>query len=235
VATVKARPTVLAALLTLTVLGCTSGSDDGAAAPPTRTVVTGTAELDGRRLDARFLGAVVRRHGLVTPCQAALPPARDGRFRIPLFLRRGAAGCGGPGTQVLFWTFAGRQLWSRRWVPWSDVTDPVALRFSRATPSGAVPLRTEISGRAFDARGRPVPLGTRIEARVGSTTCGVASVRAGGGFRGYILNIVGPDSIPGCRDGATVSFRIGGAPAEQTATNGRSVRGLFRLTASSPA
>jgi hypothetical protein len=234
VAAVKACPAVVAGLLTLTVLGCSSGSDGGTVAP-TRTVVTGTARLDGRPLGARFLGAVVRRHGLVTPCQAALPPVRDGRFRIPVFLRRGAAGCGGPGGAVLFWTFAGRQLWSSRWVSWSDVTDPVALRFSRGTPDGAVPLRTEISGRAFDARGRPVPLGTRIEARVGATTCGVASVRAGGGFRGYILNVVGPDSIPACREGATVSFRIGRAPAEQTAANGTSVRGLFRLTASAPA
>jgi hypothetical protein len=231
---VSARTSIVAGLMTVVALGCASGSDADTTAP-TRTVVTGTARLDGRRFDARFLGAVVRHGGLVTPCQAALPPVRDGRFRIPVFLRNAAPGCGGPGREVLFWTFADRQVWADRWVPWSKLTDAVALRFSTGRPSGVVPLRTEISGRAFDDAGRPVPLGTRIEARVGPTTCGIASVRAGGGFRGYILNIVGPDSIPGCRDGATITFLIGGTPARQTATNGPSIRGMFRLTASGTA
>ena len=228
-------PTAIAAgLAAVVVAGCASGSSPSASAAPRRIVVTGSARVDGRRLRARFLGAVVRRHGLITPCQAALPPVRAGRFRIPVYRRNGSAGCGGAGTEVLFWTFADRQLWADRWVPWSEVTDPVALRFSQAAPTGAIPLRTEISGRAFDHRGRPVPIGTRIEARVGGTTCGVASVRAGGGFRGYILNIVGPDSIPACRDGAPIAFFVGGTPARQTATNGQSVRDLFRLTAVAP-
>jgi hypothetical protein len=176
----------------------------------------------------------VRREGLVTPCQAALPPVRQGRFRIPVFRSRAAAGCGGRGREVLFWTFVDRQLFAGRWLPWSRVDEPVALRFSADDPNGAAPRRTEISGRAFDRHGRPVPLGTVIEARVATTTCGVASVRAGGGFRGYILNIVGPDSIPACRDGATISFLIGGVPARQTATNGVSQRDLLRLTAAAP-
>jgi hypothetical protein len=108
------------------------------------------------------------------------------------------------------------------------------VRFAASAPTGAVPPRTEISGRAFAADGSPVPIGTRITARVGAATCGIASVRSGGGFRGYILNIVGPDSIPACVTGAAITFLVGDAPAAQTAVNGQSRRGLLRLTAVAP-
>ena len=194
----------------------------------------GTARLDGRTFGARWIGAVVRRDDLITPCQAELPRVRNGRFGVTVF-GAAQAGCGGPGTSVRFWTYRREQLFNDRWVPWSRLDDALTLRFSTVDPDSGMPSRTEISGRAFDAQGRRVPLGTRIEARVGSTTCGVASVRAGGGFRGYIMNVVGPDSIPACTDGATITFLIGGTPARQTATNGQSISGLFRLTASVPA
>jgi len=209
-----------------------------AATPPERpnrvVVVRGTARLDGRAFGARWIGAIVRRRGLVTPCQATLPPVRAGRFTVPVFRRAASAGCGAPGSEILFWTYRGERLFADRWQPWASTGDAMRVRFSARRPQGAAPPVTELSGRAFDARGRPVPLGTRIEARVASTVCGVASVRTGGGFRGYILNVVGPESIPACRSGATLSFRIGDQPAAQTAVNGTSQRGLFRLSAVAP-
>ncbi len=227
------RAIVLALVVALTAGACSSG-DSTESAPARREVVRGRAQLDGRAFDARWIGAVVRHDGLVTPCQAALPPIRDGRFRIPVFTRAGAAGCGTAGSEVLFWTFGEAQLFAGRWLPWSRRDEHVTLRFSSRDPNGASPARTELSGRAFDARGRRVPLGTRIEARIGSTTCGVASVRSGGGFTGYIMNVVGPDSIPACADGATITFLIGATPANETAVNGRTERELFRLTARAP-
>ena len=39
-----------------------------------RVVVRGRANLDGASFDAQYLGAAVKRNGLVTPCQSALPP-----------------------------------------------------------------------------------------------------------------------------------------------------------------
>lgn len=197
-------------------------------------VVRGTARLDGHAFDARWIGAVVRRHGLVTPCQVTLPRVRGGRFAVPVFLRRASAGCGGAGSEVLLWTFRDRQLFADRWIPWGRVAHPVRVRFTASAPTGAVPPRTEISGRAFGTDGRPVPIGTRITARVGTTTCGIASVRAGGGFRGYILNIVGPESISTCAAGAVITFLVGDARASQTAVNGQSRRGLLRLDALPP-
>jgi hypothetical protein len=226
---------VAAMLLVVTAAGCASEGADGAAksAPTPPAVAHGTARRDGRAFDARWIGAVVRRNHLITPCQAELPRIRDGHFGLTVY-GAGQAGCGGPGTSVRFWTYGDQQIFNDRWVPWSRLARPLALRFSTADPGAAMPTRTEISGRALDDRGRSVPIGTRIEARIGSTTCGVASVRSGGGFRGYIMNIVGPDSVPACGDGAPITFRIGNATAAETAINGHSERDLFRLTAGGP-
>jgi hypothetical protein len=239
VTTVNARRLPRAAVVAVVavVTAACSGSAASTATEPRRSgpaVAHGTARLDGRRFDARWIGAVVRRDALITPCQAELSRIRDGRFGVTVF-GAGQAGCGGPGTSVRFWTFRDEQIFNDRWVPWSRLAAPVALRFSTADPDAGVPVRTELSGRVFDADGRRVPLGTRIEAHIGATTCGVASVRAGGGFRGYIMNVVGPDAIPACVAGATISFLVGEQPAVETAVNGRSERGLFRLTVRGPA
>jgi hypothetical protein len=225
---------VIAAVLVVATTGACA-SDGAAKSTSTGPAVAhGAARRDGRAFDARWIGAVVRRDHLITPCQAELPPIQDGRFGVTVY-GAGQAGCGGPGTSVRFWTYGEQQIFNDRWLPWSRLAQPLALRFSTADPGEAMPARTEISGRAVDHRGRPVPIGTRIEARIGSTTCGVASVRSGGGFRGYIMNVVGPDSIPACANGATITFLIGTEPAVETAVNGRSERELFRLTVRSPA
>jgi hypothetical protein len=232
---------IVGAVAALTVVAaCASGSEGDARSdgPPrpsaSRTTARGRARLDGRPFDARWIGAVVRRDDFITPCQAALPRIRDGRFRVPVF---GAdqAGCGGTGTSVRFWTVVDdRQIFDDRWTAWDRLDRPLTLAFSTTDPGEPLPTRTEIPGQAFDLGGRPVPLGTRITARVGTTTCGVASVRSGLGFRGFILNIVGPDSIPACRAGEPITFLIGGTEAEQTAMNGTSIRDPLRLTPSTP-
>ena len=61
-----------------------------------------------------------------------------------------------------------------------------------------------------------VPPGSRVEAYVGKTLCGVASVRWSD-F--YILTVAGPDSLPGCIAGGTISFRVDGESTSETATN----------------
>src|SRR5215210_1694920 len=71
--------------------------------------------------------------------------------------------------------------------------------FTSAKPDGGVAPRTQFAGEAFTPRGRQLPGGTRIEAYVGASRCGVASVRRTGSFSGFILEVVGPDSIPAAR------------------------------------
>ena len=67
--------------------------------------------------------------------------------------------------------------------------------------------------------GAHVPPGARVEAYAGSVRCGVASLRRTGSYSGYILAVVGPDSVAGCERGATLTFRVDGQPAAQTAVN----------------
>jgi hypothetical protein len=219
--------------------GC--GGGDKAAHDNTRTAVRGKATLDGAPLDAEFLGAVVRRNGLITPCQGEIPPVTGGRYAINVLAQRAGSGCGARGAQVLLWTYAGEtKLFSTSSVAWPRRGNVATFDadFSTAAPRGAAPAVTELSGETFDRGGRRLPSGTRVEAYIGTTRCGMASVRrAGETFTGYILSVVGPDSISGCTQGAQITFMINGRPAAETHVNhlaggapGRG--GSFRLTQS---
>jgi pimeloyl-ACP methyl ester carboxylesterase len=212
-------------------LGSGAGAVPGAA---DRVTVRGNATLDGKAFDARFLGAVVRRNGLVTACQGGLPPVNRGRFEISVLAAAEGSGCGAPGAQVAVWAFVNNaMLYSTNTLAWpaNGKTATFDARFSTATPQGAVPLTAVFEGEMFRSDGRQFPAGTRVEAYVGDHRCGVASTRYSDNFAGYILNVVGPDAITGCTRGATVTFRVDGLPALETAVNqppGR--RGALDLT-----
>ena len=199
------------------------------ASPPPGSQVTirGRASLDGRPLDARWIGAVVTHDGLVTACNVTLPPSENGRYEIAVYADEASAGCGRPGAEVVLWTYAGdRKLYSTAAVPWpaagDDDGDVVAfdVDFATADPNGAVGADgavTELSGEVYDdgSAHRHEP-GTRVEAHVGSTLCGVASIRDNG-F--YILAVAGPDAVAGCTAGGRITFEIDGHQATETTTN----------------
>jgi hypothetical protein len=202
-----------------------------------RVQLRGRLSLDGAPFDARWLGAVVRRRdGLITPCQLALSPVRRGRYRIRVMADAEARGCGVPGAEIALWTFAhGRILYStqrRRWPRGRRLR--LDASFSTATPDGAIPPRTEFAGQVFRSDGRQLRGGTRIEAYVGTTRCGLASVRRTGSFSGFTLNVVGPDSVPGCARGATITFRVNGRRALDTALNQPDRSGPLDLTVPRP-
>jgi hypothetical protein len=187
-----------------------------------RAVVRGNASLDGQPFDAEFLGAVVRKDGLVTPCQYALPRVNKGHYEIAVMGEAEASGCGVAGTEILLWTFLNeKQYFSTRSIPWpSDLgATTFDASFSTAAPNGAMRQRTEVAGEVFERDGRRLGPGTRVEAYIGNTICGVASVRTSGDFTGISLSIVGPDSIAECARGATVTFRVDGRKAVTTALN----------------
>ncbi len=200
------------------------GTPEAAAVPGARrrVLLRGRLTLDGAPLDARWLGAVVRRSdGLVTPCQLGLPLVRGGRYSITVMAGAEASGCGVPGARIALWAFAGDRILHtrglRRWpAPGKARFD---TSFSSATPNGAVAPRAQFAGEVFRPDGRELPGGTRIEAYAGTTRCGVASVRRTGSFSGFSLDVVGPESIPGCALGATLTFRVNGRPALDTAVN----------------
>jgi hypothetical protein len=88
----------------------------------------------------------------------------------------------------------------------------------------------EFAGEIYDGSGRHLPAGTRVEAYVGNTRCGVGSARRTGSFSGYLLAVVGPESNPECARGATLTFHLDGRPAVETTVNERGRRDLFDLT-----
>ena len=205
-------------------LGASSCADDAPPAPsplPSTVELTGEARLDGEPLDAPFLGAAVIDGGLVTPCQAAIPPVERGRFRIPVHSSRGGFGCGQPGTQVVLWTSAGgTTLWSTEAVAWPDdgaAEVDVDLAFRAADPDGAAPEVAQFHGTVFEADGDVAPVGTRVEAFVGEVRCGMASVRRSDSFVGYVVSIVGPASVAGCTRDAPIQLRVAGAATDHDA------------------
>jgi pimeloyl-ACP methyl ester carboxylesterase len=187
-----------------------------------RVVVRGNLTLDGAPFDSRTLGAVVVRNGLVTPCQYTLPRVENGRYEITVMANAEAGGCGAKDAQIVLWTFAQEKiLYSTEVVPWPKNGRRTRFdgSFSTAVPDGAAPATVGFAGEVYDRRVRQMRGGTRIEAYVGETRCAVTSVRRAGSFAGFSMDVVGPESVPGCERGATLTFRINGRPAAETATN----------------
>jgi hypothetical protein len=201
------------------VAGCTSGPGPQRATVTHRIVVHGNAVLDGSPFDARWVGAVVLDGGLVTPCQEALEPVTKGHFTITVLADSESSGCGAPGARIVLWTAVHSGIvYSTNSLAWprSGDSSTFAARYSTAAPAGAAPTTAEFSGGVFRRDGRQLPPGTRVEAYVGGARCGVASVRSTSSYPGYILAVVGPDSVSGCTRGATLTFRINGRPAADT-------------------
>jgi hypothetical protein len=187
-----------------------------------RVVVRGHATLDGAPFDAEFLGAAVRDHGLVTPCQGTLPRVDGGLYVVEVMSDAVASGCGTPGSEILLWIFTGdTQYFSTAALPWPADGRPTTFdaSFTNAAPKGAARPTTEFAGQVFEHEGRRLPDGTRVEAYVGTTLCGVASVRTNGDFTGFSLAVVGSESVAGCQNGATITFRVDGQQAITTAVN----------------
>jgi hypothetical protein len=184
-----------------------------------RVVVRGASLLDGRPFDSRFVGAVVVKAGLVTPCQHTLPPVVNGRYTVTVLAATESSGCGAPGAQIVLWTFAHNKiLFSTNAVAWpgNGRATNFAARYSTSAPAGGAPTTAQFNGGVFGTDDQPLPPGTRIDAYVGSTRCGTASVRSSADFTGYVLSVVGPDSIAGCTRGATLTLRINGRPSVHT-------------------
>lgn len=190
-----------------------------------RVVVRGTAIVDGAPLEARFVGADVVRDGLMAHCQLGLSSVTGGAFEVTVLAEPEVNGCGAPGSLIVFWTYVGgpqvTQLHSTRALPWpgNGATSTADVTFSTTTPLGASTSVTSFVGEVLDATGHYAPPGTRIEAFAGNVRCGVTAISRTGSFSGYTLVTAGPDAVPGCTAGSTLSFRVDGQPAMQTSTN----------------
>lgn len=226
-----------AAVLILAATACGGSGQDGVSKTATPVVsaptdVPGAAEratlrgaltLDGAPLDAEFLGVRAVRNGLPAACQYTIPAVIQGRYEVEVVSDAEVSGCGAPGAELLLWVFAGDAIiFSEQTVPWpgSGATAPFDASFSSDAREGASKPATEFKGHLFDRDGSMLPGGTVIEAFVGDVRCGVISLRYGDGFEGYYtLVVAGPESVPGCTEGARLTFRLDGQPAVETAVN----------------
>jgi hypothetical protein len=187
-----------------------------------RVVVRGRANLDGAPFDAPYLGAAVKRYGLVTPCQHTLPRVRNGRFAISVLALAEGSGCGAAGSEIFLWTFVQDQIvYSSQSVRWPGNGKAAKFNpgFSISAPTGGVGPIVGFAGEIFDGRNRRLPPGAHVEAHVGKTVCAVATTRRIDNFTGFSIDVVGPNSIPGCAIGATITFRVDGHDAHETAVN----------------
>jgi hypothetical protein len=188
-----------------------------------RATLHGTLTLDGAPFDAQFLGVRVARDGLSAACQAGIPPVTDGRYQVGVVADDEVRGCGAPDAEVLLWVHDGeRFLFSNERVLWpgDGAEATFDASFSSARPLGASRPVTELKGHLFARDGAELPAGTVVEAYAGETRCGVTSLRPREETEGYYTIVVaGPDDVPACAEGATLTFRLDGAPAEQTAVH----------------
>src|SRR5205085_7978 len=158
---VPVRAFAVVAVVCIAAAGCSSSSKsarsassvptsstNAPAAPSGRVVVRGNATLDGVPLDAQFLGAVVRRDRLITPCQADIPSVAGGRYEIGVLADSEGTGCGAAGAEVLLWTFVnGKKLYSTSALAWPAAAgtsvsfDP---KFASAAPNGDATAVSEL-------------------------------------------------------------------------------------------
>jgi hypothetical protein len=81
------------------------------------------------------------------------------------------------------------------------------------------------------------PAGTRIEARIGSTTCGVTTTFNQGTEARYVVDVpaLDPGATPNCgTDGATVTFLIGDKLARETGSWDNANLSVLNLTYVTP-
>jgi hypothetical protein len=183
----------------------------------------GSVTLDGLPLEAEYLGVNVRRGGLVVFCQDEIVAPVFGRYAVGVYGEDELAGCGAEGAELILWTYAGeQQVFSQETLRWPGPGGRVEFdaTFSSQDPEGARGRATEIQGRVTLADGTPARAGAIIEARVGDELGGVTSVRdfstPDEEHIGYGMAIVGPESAPGCVQGAAITFTVDGERVRET-------------------
>ena len=101
-----------------------------------------------------------------------------------------------------------------------------------ADPAGAGGVATEFKGHVVRPDGTLAGGGTAVEAYVGDTLCGTATVRRDDPESWFTLLVAGPD-VSGCETGGTITFEADGAQTPETEVNdlsGGSAGRELRLT-----
>lgn len=195
-----------------------------------RITVGGTLTRDGQPMDDTFFWVEVRRDGLRQVCSFTGDAVRDGRYTRAVASDTELAGCGGPGSDIVVSAYVSGKLLSSPPVPWPTSGNTVTLdaAFSSAAAGSADGL-TPVFGAVYDAAGNRMPAGTKVEAYIGSTLCGVTSLPAAvmqfANPDSFNVLVVGPDANPGCTKDGAITFRVNGTTVAGNVTNDLKIRG----------
>ncbi len=112
-------------------------------------------------------------------------------------------------------------VYSEELVPWpgNGATVRFRPRFSSGSPDGGVGPVVGFAGEISDGRVGRLPPGAKVEAFIGATRCAVATTRRSEDFVGFSIDVVGPGAIPECVVGGTITFKVDGRDARETAVN----------------
>ncbi len=202
-----------------------------------RITVSGTVTLDGKPLADGTIYPAVRTGDLDRPsCSFSRIRVSNGRYEATVAGNGEAAGCGAPGSKIYLEVYVralDQQLTTQETVAWpasgKQLTFDATLSTSAKSPVDRP--GSAFAGAALDSSGKLLPPGTVVEAYVGDTLCGVSSlppvVMAFSDPSSYVMWVVGPAA---CAKGATLSFKINGKPAVQTAVNDRADFHVIDLT-----
>jgi pimeloyl-ACP methyl ester carboxylesterase len=191
-----------------------------------RINVVGTLTVDSEPVYGTLSRVIVRKDGLERRCDYISTRVPYGRYEIAVASDEEARGCGSPGAQLFFViSSGGKQFISQDVIGWPDDTRELKFdtTFSAGDPDGVGRRATFFTGSVLDSSGESLPAGTVIEAYIGEILCGVTSlppvVMPSGDPETYVMMIAGPESVPGCNAGASISFRVDGQPTAENATN----------------
>jgi len=190
-----------------------------------RVNLSDTVTLDGQPFDG-FIWLVVQHNGLRSICNFSGDPLRAGTFERTIVADDEVRGCGAPGARVRLRGYANkRQYASRELFDWPDAAGNAEFDFTFASsdPPALDPPTTEFYGSVVDASGEPAAPGSVVEAYAGDTLCGVTSVphvlMVFTDTTSYLLNTSSAEAVPGCDEGAALTFKVNGEPIDVTATN----------------
>jgi hypothetical protein len=196
-------------------------SVDGAA---DRVTLTGAITVNGQPMeDGGYVWFEVHTDGLRAICNFLQEPVRDGRYTTVIAASSEVSSCGRPGSTVYAGTYEDGDFHLAGPMEWPEgTTATFDVAFSTTGERVAAPT-TYVFGVAQDASREPLPAGTKIEALINGTVCGLAYVppvvmeTSEPGL--YSMDIVTAADIAGCEEGATVRFRVDGEDVEATVTH----------------
>ena len=193
-----------------------------------RVTLRGNITIDGKPGDdGRFLWFLVERDGLRALCSYPGDVVRAGAYERVIASAEEAAGCGEDGSAIYAAIWEKDAVRLSGPITWRAGGGSIDVDLSFATTDAGMtgPEDTPVYGTVLGPDGSHLGPGTRIEAYIGETLCGVGSltpvVMEFSGPDSFDVLVAGPESAPGCTRDGTVRFNVDGREVAATAINNK--------------